>query len=137
MEWRKCYLDVILVPLGFFILTAYHLWLWYKVRTQPETTLIGINSSGRRLWVAAIVKVYILFLLLVYLFIYLNFLIWYSKQTTSRNMTCILFLSATFLSVFFTSLIFVYDHGRYVYLFIRIPTNLLLQPSLWRDQLAL
>ncbi|KAF3446473.1 hypothetical protein FNV43_RR11652 [Rhamnella rubrinervis] len=56
MEWRKCYMDVILVPLGLLILTAYHLWLWHKVRTQPETTLIGINSTGRRLWVAAIVK---------------------------------------------------------------------------------
>ncbi|KAH7524238.1 uncharacterized protein LOC107406318 [Ziziphus jujuba] len=56
MEWRKCYLDVILVPLGFIIITTYHIWLWQKVRTQPETTIIGINSRGRRLWVQSIVK---------------------------------------------------------------------------------
>ncbi|XP_009612289.1 uncharacterized protein LOC107780042 [Nicotiana tabacum] len=56
MEWRKCYLDVILVPLGFMICMGYHVWLWHKVRTQPLTTIIGTNSSGRRLWVSAIMK---------------------------------------------------------------------------------
>ncbi|KAL5558775.1 hypothetical protein UlMin_034986 [Ulmus minor] len=56
MEWRKCYLDVILVPLGFLVVSAYHIWLWHKARTQPETTIIGINAKGRRLWVSAIVK---------------------------------------------------------------------------------
>ncbi|KDP33421.1 hypothetical protein JCGZ_06992 [Jatropha curcas] len=56
MEWRKCYLDVILVPLGFLISMAYHLWLWHKVRTQPLTTIIGTNSRGRRFWVSAMMK---------------------------------------------------------------------------------
>lgn len=56
MQWRKAYLDVILVPLGFLVVTFYHLWLWHKVRTQPETTIIGINARGRRFWVSAIVK---------------------------------------------------------------------------------
>ncbi|KAJ6915444.1 hypothetical protein NC651_017440 [Populus alba x Populus x berolinensis] len=56
MEWRKCYLDVILVPLGFMISMAYHGWLWHKVRTQPLTTIIGTNASGRRCWVSAIMK---------------------------------------------------------------------------------
>ncbi|XP_027332778.1 uncharacterized protein LOC113847724 [Abrus precatorius] len=56
MEWRKCYLDVILVPFGFLISIGYHFWLWHKVRTQPHTTIIGINASGRRNWVNAMMK---------------------------------------------------------------------------------
>ncbi|CAK9312923.1 unnamed protein product [Citrullus colocynthis] len=56
MEWKESYLDVILVPLGFFFIMCYHLGLWYKVRTQPFTTIIGINSSGRRFWVSAMMK---------------------------------------------------------------------------------
>ncbi|XP_031257563.1 uncharacterized protein LOC116121056 [Pistacia vera] len=56
MEWRKSYLDVILVPLGFSITIAYHVWLWHKVRTQPLTTTLGTNSRGRSYWVAAMMK---------------------------------------------------------------------------------
>ncbi|KAG8375325.1 hypothetical protein BUALT_Bualt10G0088500 [Buddleja alternifolia] len=56
MEWKKCYLDIILVPLGFMVCMGYHLWLWHKVRTQPLTTIIGTNARGRRFWVAAIMK---------------------------------------------------------------------------------
>ncbi|GLT81058.1 hypothetical protein SLA2020_524660 [Shorea laevis] len=56
MEWRKCYLDVILVPLGFLITTAYHVWLWHKVRKDPLTTIIGTNARGRRFWVSAMMK---------------------------------------------------------------------------------
>ncbi|KAJ4848441.1 hypothetical protein Tsubulata_025884 [Turnera subulata] len=56
MEWKKCYLDVILVPLGLAINIAYHAWLWHKVRTQPLTTIIGTNASGRRYWVSAMMK---------------------------------------------------------------------------------
>jgi hypothetical protein len=58
MEWRKCYLDVILVPLGVLINIAYHAWLWHKVRTQPFTTIIGTYSKAQRLWVPAITEVY-------------------------------------------------------------------------------
>ena len=56
MEWRRSYLDVILVPLGFLISICYHVWLWHRVRTQPNTTIIGINASGRHNWVAAMLK---------------------------------------------------------------------------------
>ncbi|KAL2472302.1 hypothetical protein Adt_40438 [Abeliophyllum distichum] len=56
MEWKKCYLDVILVPMGFLICMGYHLWLWHKVRTQPFSTIIGTNASGRRFWVSAMMK---------------------------------------------------------------------------------
>lgn len=56
MEWRKCYLDIVLVPLGFLTILSYHVWLWRKVRRQPLTTIIGTNANGRRSWVAAIMK---------------------------------------------------------------------------------
>ncbi|CAM8889854.1 unnamed protein product [Rhodiola kirilowii] len=56
MEWRKVYLDITLVPLGLAVTVAYHIWLWHTVRTQPLTTIIGTNSSGRRFWVSAIMK---------------------------------------------------------------------------------
>lgn len=56
-EWREYYLDVILVPLGLLITIAYHVWLWHKVRTQPSSTVIGINAHGRRFWVPAMMKV--------------------------------------------------------------------------------
>lgn len=56
MEWRKAYLDVILVPLGLLVCMAYHLWLWHKVRTQPLTTIIGTNAKARRFWVSAMMK---------------------------------------------------------------------------------
>ncbi|KAJ8766100.1 hypothetical protein K2173_020616 [Erythroxylum novogranatense] len=56
MEWRKCYLDVMLVPLSFLITITYHAWLWHKVRVQPLTTIIGTNATGRRYWVSAMMK---------------------------------------------------------------------------------
>ncbi|XP_022936808.1 uncharacterized protein LOC111443281 [Cucurbita moschata] len=55
-EWRSCYLDIILVPLGFLMSAGYHAWLWHRVRTQPFTTLIGINTNARRFWIAAILQ---------------------------------------------------------------------------------
>ncbi|GAA0161924.1 hypothetical protein LIER_43584 [Lithospermum erythrorhizon] len=56
MEWRKSYLDVILVPLGFFVCMSYHIWLWHKVRTQPMSTILGRMAKCRRLWVSSIMK---------------------------------------------------------------------------------
>ncbi|XP_074572222.1 uncharacterized protein LOC141828666 [Curcuma longa] len=56
MEWRNCYLDLLLVPLGLFFLLVYHLWLWYTLKTKPLHTIIGINSIGRRLWVKAMMN---------------------------------------------------------------------------------
>ncbi|KVG73589.1 uncharacterized protein LOC112504661 [Cynara cardunculus var. scolymus] len=56
MEFKKYYLDLILVPLSFMIFFGYHFWLWHKVRTQPLSTVIGTNAHGRRLWVSTIMK---------------------------------------------------------------------------------
>jgi len=57
MEWKKSYLDLVLVPLGFLITISYHVWLWHKVQTEPLTTTIGRNAHGRRFWVEAMMKV--------------------------------------------------------------------------------
>ncbi|KAL9230445.1 hypothetical protein vseg_005794 [Gypsophila vaccaria] len=56
MEWRNCYLDMVLVPLGLMIMMAYHVWLWNKIRVNPLSTIIGTNSCGRKYWVASIMK---------------------------------------------------------------------------------
>ncbi|XP_062160209.1 uncharacterized protein LOC133867455 [Alnus glutinosa] len=56
MEWKKSYLDLVLVPLGFLITISYHVWLWHKVQTEPLTTTIGRNAHGRRFWVEAMMK---------------------------------------------------------------------------------
>lgn len=57
MEFKKYYLDLIMIPLSFMLSIGYHLWLWHKVRTQPLTTIMGANAHGRRLWVSTIMKV--------------------------------------------------------------------------------
>ncbi|KAM7263852.1 hypothetical protein ACFE04_001535 [Oxalis oulophora] len=56
MEWKEYYLDVILVPLGLLVTISYHVFLCYKVRTQPLSTVVGTNAYGRRVWVTAIIK---------------------------------------------------------------------------------
>ncbi|XP_061364303.1 uncharacterized protein LOC133307768 [Gastrolobium bilobum] len=56
MEWRKYYLDMILVPLAFLITAGYHAKLWHKTRTEPFSTTIGINARARRLWVPTMLK---------------------------------------------------------------------------------
>ncbi|XP_010526280.1 PREDICTED: uncharacterized protein LOC104803882 [Tarenaya hassleriana] len=56
MEWRECYLDATLVPLGLMISAMYHVYLWHKVRTKPFTTVLGVNAGARRLWVDSIIK---------------------------------------------------------------------------------
>nr|XP_043630370.1 uncharacterized protein LOC122601694 [Erigeron canadensis] len=56
MEFKKYYLDLIMIPLSFMISIGYHIWLWHKVRTQPLSTIMGTNAHGRQLWVSAIMK---------------------------------------------------------------------------------
>ena len=57
MEWRKWYLDAVLVPCALLMMFCYHIYLWYKVRTEPFSTIVGTNARARRSWVAAIMKV--------------------------------------------------------------------------------
>ncbi|KAJ1402666.1 hypothetical protein SESBI_27852 [Sesbania bispinosa] len=56
MEWRKYYMDLMLVPLGLVIILTYHVWLWHKCRTQPFTTIFGRDADGRQFWVPAMMK---------------------------------------------------------------------------------
>nr|KAJ0188132.1 hypothetical protein LSAT_V11C900470410 [Lactuca sativa] len=44
------YMDTILVPLSFFITFGYHTYLWYKFKTKPSCTTIGIESIKRKHW---------------------------------------------------------------------------------------
>ncbi|XP_010928765.1 uncharacterized protein [Elaeis guineensis] len=56
MGWKKSYLDLTLVPLSLLFPILYHIWLWRRIRSQPQQTFIGINSAARRLWVFAMMK---------------------------------------------------------------------------------
>ncbi|KAG6522158.1 uncharacterized protein LOC122050737 [Zingiber officinale] len=56
MECRKCYLDLVLIPLSLLLHISYHIWLWYQVRYHPLRTAIGIHSAARRFWVLSVVK---------------------------------------------------------------------------------
>ncbi|CAL9231467.1 unnamed protein product [Arabidopsis halleri] len=56
MEWKKWYLDAILVPLALMMMICYHVYLSFMVRTHPFSTLLGINSHGRRMWISAMIK---------------------------------------------------------------------------------
>ncbi|XP_047325231.1 uncharacterized protein LOC124929020 [Impatiens glandulifera] len=50
---KQSLLDFLLVPGGLLALVAYHIWLLRQVINHPTTTVIGINSINRRLWVHA------------------------------------------------------------------------------------
>ncbi|VVB10622.1 unnamed protein product [Arabis nemorensis] len=56
MEWRKWYLDAIIVPLALVMMLCYHIYLSFMVRTHPFFTVLGINSHGRRIWISAMIK---------------------------------------------------------------------------------
>ncbi|KAF5774270.1 hypothetical protein HanXRQr2_Chr13g0598381 [Helianthus annuus] len=56
MEFKKYYLDLVMVPLSIMISICYHLWLWNKIRTQPLSTVMGANAHARRLWVSTVMK---------------------------------------------------------------------------------
>ncbi|KAK7270744.1 hypothetical protein RJT34_26136 [Clitoria ternatea] len=56
MEWRKYYMDMLLVPFALFIIFSYHVWLWHKTRTQPFTTTFGRDADGWKLWVPTMMK---------------------------------------------------------------------------------
>eukprot|EP01018_Ginkgo_biloba_P029597 Gb_19192 [translate_table: standard] len=49
-------LDIILVPMGFAIMAAYHIYLVYRILKHPKTTVIGINVINRRAWVHAMMN---------------------------------------------------------------------------------
>ena len=50
-------LDYVLVPLGLALMVGYHAWLLLRIRRRPATTVIGVNSINRRIWVRHIMEV--------------------------------------------------------------------------------
>lgn len=57
MVWKEEYLDVVLVPSGLLIMLAYHLFLLYRCRKFPETTVIGYENHYRKAWIERILQV--------------------------------------------------------------------------------
>ncbi|GLT49258.1 hypothetical protein SLA2020_228270 [Shorea laevis] len=53
---EKRYLDFVLVPLGIFIMVAYHVYLFYRIINHPTKTVIGINAMNRRYWVLSMME---------------------------------------------------------------------------------
>ncbi|KAK9724141.1 hypothetical protein RND81_05G051200 [Saponaria officinalis] len=49
-------LDYLLVPIGLFIMAAYHVWLLLKIIHQPTRTVVGIHAINRRFWVEAMME---------------------------------------------------------------------------------
>ncbi|CAN8252217.1 unnamed protein product [Cochlearia groenlandica] len=56
MEWKKWHLDAIIVPIALVMMLSYHIYLSFMVRTKPYSTILGINSRGRRLWISVMIK---------------------------------------------------------------------------------
>jgi len=44
-------LDLVLVPTGILFLVAYHVYLLYRIKKDPNTTVIGFENSNKRVWV--------------------------------------------------------------------------------------
>ncbi|XP_050386763.1 uncharacterized protein LOC126803056 [Argentina anserina] len=49
-------LDYVLVPAGLLVMVGYHIWLLYRIKSQPSSTIIGINCINRRFWVHAMME---------------------------------------------------------------------------------
>ena len=57
-RWIKEYeLDVVLVPLGLFLLVVYHAKLGYRMWKAPTTTMVGLNKVIMQSWVHTTLKV--------------------------------------------------------------------------------
>ncbi|XP_065865812.1 uncharacterized protein [Euphorbia lathyris] len=55
MEEKKI-IDYTLIPAGFGIMIAYHIWLFLRVIYTPYKTVIGVNAVNRRFWVRAMMQ---------------------------------------------------------------------------------
>ncbi|KAK2968402.1 hypothetical protein RJ640_004408 [Escallonia rubra] len=56
-SWRKEHLDLILVPIGLFIMLSYHLFLLYRILRFPHTTIVGYENHHKRAWVEKLMQV--------------------------------------------------------------------------------
>ncbi|XP_031501216.1 uncharacterized protein LOC116264904 [Nymphaea colorata] len=53
---EKKELDLVLVPIGLVIMVSYHVWLFYRIKRHPKTTVLGINAINRVAWVKAMMS---------------------------------------------------------------------------------
>ncbi|KAL3851357.1 hypothetical protein ACJIZ3_013239 [Penstemon smallii] len=56
MEFRKEYLDLVLVPSGLFIMFSYHIVLLYRCLKLPHTTVIGFENNDKKTWVQKVMQ---------------------------------------------------------------------------------
>lgn len=49
-------LDLVLVPTGILFLVAYHLYLLYRIKKYPNTTVIGFENGNKQVWVQQMMK---------------------------------------------------------------------------------
>ncbi|CAN6451835.1 unnamed protein product [Victoria cruziana] len=49
-------MDLILVPIGLAVMIFYHLWLFFRIKRHPKTTILGINAINRVVWVKAMMS---------------------------------------------------------------------------------
>ncbi|XP_004293902.1 PREDICTED: uncharacterized protein LOC101307180 isoform X1 [Fragaria vesca subsp. vesca] len=57
MDFKKEFIDVVLVPAGLLIMLIYHLFLLYKYFHQPLSTSMGYENNDQRIWVTKILEV--------------------------------------------------------------------------------
>lgn len=57
LTWKEEYLDIVLVPIGLFIMFGYHLFLIYRFLKHPHTTVIGYDHHNKRAWVDRMIQV--------------------------------------------------------------------------------
>ncbi|XP_059661480.1 uncharacterized protein LOC132307674 [Cornus florida] len=56
-QWKKEYLDVVLVPIGLLNMFGYHLFLLYRVLKHPDRTMIGYENNSKKAWVERTMQV--------------------------------------------------------------------------------
>lgn len=52
-------LDLVLVPTGILFMVAYHLYLLYRIKKYPNTTVTGFENANKRVWVQQMMMVII------------------------------------------------------------------------------
>ncbi|XP_007021604.2 PREDICTED: uncharacterized protein LOC18594088 [Theobroma cacao] len=57
MAWTKEYLDLVLVPSGLLIMSAYHVFLLYRCLKLPQTTVSGYENHCKKAWVERMLQV--------------------------------------------------------------------------------
>lgn len=56
MAYHNAILDIVLVPSGLALITAYHIWLLVQLKRRPLSTVIGAAHANRRIWVRSVMK---------------------------------------------------------------------------------